>query len=220
MRILIAEDDDTSRLVLETTLRKWGYEVLPTADGEEAWRQLQGEDPPQLAVLDWMMPNLDGVALCRRIRSVPDLSSTYIIMLTARDTADDMAEALNAGADDYVSKPPNRKELRARLEVGVRVVELRYALAQRVEELERALAREKRLEGLLPICSYCKKIRDDRNYWQQVERFIEEHSEAAFSHSICPDCYRDIVQPQLDALAESAPEPDGPDTAELPRPPS
>jgi hypothetical protein len=99
-----------------------------------------------------------------------------------------------------VTKPFNREELRARVQGGARVVELQRSLAERVEELEQALARVKQLQGLLPICSYCKKIRDDRNYWQQVEAYIGEHSEAVFSHGICPDCFDKFVKPELNKV--------------------
>jgi|APSaa5957512576_1039674.scaffolds.fasta_scaffold21536_1 phosphoserine phosphatase RsbU/P len=202
MQILIAEDEAASRLVLEKTLKSWDYDVVSTVDGNEAWEVLRGEDSPQLAILDWMMPNMDGVEVCRLVRSEPSLQNLYLIMLTALDTADNIVEALDAGANDYIAKPFDRKELQARIRVGVRVVELQNALAQRVRELEDSIAREKRLQELVPICSYCKNIRDDQNYWQRVERYIEEHTGAAFSHSICPDCYEKIVQPELDAFSE------------------
>ena len=202
MQILIAEDEAASRLVLEKTLKSWDYDVVSTVDGNEAWEVLRGEDSPQLAILDWMMPNMDGVEVCRLVRSEPSLQNLYLIMQTALDTADNIVEALDAGANDYIAKPFDRKELQARIRVGVRVVELQNALAQRVRELEDSIAREKRLQELVPICSYCKNIRDDQNYWQRVERYIEEHTGAAFSHSICPDCYEKIVQPELDAFSE------------------
>jgi len=202
MKILIAEDEAASRLVLETTLKRWNYDVVSTVDGNEAWDALKEDDAPQLAILDWMMPNMDGVEVCRLVRSEPRLQNLYLIMLTALDTADNIVEALDAGANDYIAKPFDHKELRARIRVGMRVVELQNALAERVRELEDSIAREKRLQGLVPICSYCKNIRDDQNYWQRVERYIEEHTGAAFSHSICPDCYEKIVQPELDAFAE------------------
>lgn len=200
MRILIAEDDIVSRRVLETTLRKWGHEPVIATDGAVAWSVLRGEDAPPLAVLDWMMPGVDGVELCRRLREAG--RATYVILLTAKGGSDNMVTGLDAGADDYVVKPFNRDELRARVAVGARVVELQQSLAARVRELEGALASVKRLEGLLPICSYCKSIRsrEDGNYWQRVECYIAEHSEAQFSHGICPDCYEQRVRPQLESL--------------------
>ena len=121
-------------------------------------------------------------------------------MLTTRDTKDDIAEALQAGADDYLNKPFDRKEMQARIQVGKRVLDLQIALADRVRALEASIKREKRLQGLLPICSYSKKIRDDQNYRQQVERYVETRADVAFSHSICPECYETKVKPELEAF--------------------
>jgi len=198
MKILVAEDQLVSRHVLVGNLRKWGYDVTAVEDGTRAWEALQAEDAPQLAVLDWSMPGMDGIEICRRIRQRP--RPTYLILLTARRGQADKIQGLQSGADDYITKPFNHEELRARVQVGFRVLELQVALAQRVRELEEALSRVKQLQGLLPICSYCKKIRNDRNYWQQVEGYISDHSEAQFSHGICPDCYAQFVQPELDRL--------------------
>jgi len=197
MRILIAEDDLVSRRVLETTLIKGGHEVVVTCDGAEAWEALRREDAPSLVVLDWMMPGLDGVEVCQRIRQMGSPTPPYILLLTAKVNKADIVLGLNAGADDYITKPFDRYELHARIHVGARVVQLRKRLAERVKELEDAFAQIKQLQGILPICSYCKNIRDDRNYWQRVENYISEHSEAKFSHSICPDCYESVVQSQL-----------------------
>ena len=203
MRILIAEDDATSRLLLENTLGQWGYDVTVTKDGDEAWDVLQSEEAPNLAVLDWMMPRTDGIDVCRRARDLEKLQHLYIIMLTTRDTQEDLAEALEAGADDYINKPFNRKELQARINVGIRMLNLQMTLSKRVQELEESIQRERQLEGLLPICSYCKKIRDDNNYWSQVERYIENRTDVAFSHSICPECYESVVKPEIAALKSS-----------------
>ncbi len=200
MKALIAEDEAVSRRMLEVTLRKWGYDVVVASDGAEAWRLLQGEDAPELAILDWMMPGMDGLELCREIRRRLQTLPTYIILLTARQSKDDIVQGLEGGADDYIAKPFDQEELRARVQGGVRVVELQRSLAARVGELEEALARVKHLQGLLPMCSYCKKIRDDQNYWQQVESYISGHSEAQFSHGICPNCYDKFVKPQLKKL--------------------
>lgn len=200
MKVLIAEDDMVSRRLLEATLIKWGYEVVVTGDGSAAWEVLNSDDPPPLAILDWMMPGLDGIQVCRKVRRTPTSTPPYLILLTAKGRREDIVTGLQAGANDFVTKPFDREELRARVQVGVRIVELQQSLADRVKALEEALARVKQLQGLLPICSYCKKIRDDRNYWQQVENYISEHSEAQFSHSICPDCYERRVKPELDQL--------------------
>jgi DNA-binding response OmpR family regulator len=200
MKVLIAEDDTVSRRLLEATLIRWGYEVVVASDGVEAWEALQSDGAPSLAILDWMMPGLDGLEVCRRIRKMPSSTPPYLILLTAKGGREDLVTGLEAGANDYVTKPFNREELRARVQVGVRMVELQQHLADRVRALEEALARVTQLQGLLPICSYCKKIRDDQNYWQQVESYIAEHSQAQFSHSICPDCYEKLVKPELDHL--------------------
>ncbi len=200
MRVLIAEDDPVSRRVLEKLLIKWGYEVVLTARGDEAWEIVQGADAPHLLILDWMMPGVGGVDLCRRIRAAGRPFPAQIILLTARAGKEDIVEGLEAGADDYLTKPFNQAELQARIKGGVRLLELQLDLAHRVKDLQEALASVKLLRGLLPICSYCKRIRDDMNYWQQVEKYISEHSEVLFSHGICPECYERFVQPQLSNL--------------------
>lgn len=197
MRVLIAEDDPVFGRVLEASLVKWGHDVIAVSDGTEAWRVLQGEDPPQLAILDWLLPGMDGVAVCQRMRERADADPAYIILVSVKDRAQDIVTGLQAGADDYITKPAAPEELRARVQVGVRMLRLQSALADRVRELEDALSQVKQLQGLLPICSYCKKIRDDQNYWQQVEDYVSEHSEVRFTHSICPKCYEKTVKPML-----------------------
>jgi len=198
MEVLIADDDVICRRMLQVCLTQWGFESVVATDGAEAWRILEGRDPPRLAILDWMMPVMDGVELCRKVRQAHRARPAYLILLTARGGNESVVRGLVAGADDYVTKPFSRDELHARLRVGVRVVELQTSLADRVSELERALASVKVLQGLLPICSYCKKIRNDKNYWQQVESYITEHSEVQFSHGICPACYEKLVKPELE----------------------
>ena len=205
MRILIAEDEPVSRRLLEATLHKWGYDVVVTADGRSALRELEAADAPRLAILDWMMPEVDGVEVCRRIRAAPRLVSTYIILLTAKVGTESTVAGLDGGADDYITKPFDHLELRSRLQVGRRMLDLQRNLADRVHELEEALGQVKTLQGLLPICCYCKKIRDDHNYWQQVEGYIAACSAVNFSHAICPDCWHTEVAPQLQPAKENNP---------------
>lgn len=200
MRILMAEDERISRHLLEKTLRTWGHEVVVARDGNEAWRALQETESPPMAILDWMMPGIDGVELCRRVRQTPTVPPVYIILLTAKGAKSDIVEGLVAGANDYITKPFDRAELQARVQVGVTVVELQQKLAARVIELEEALAHIKVLQGILPMCSYCKHVRNDENYWQSVECYISEHSDAKFSHSICPNCYETVLKPQLQKM--------------------
>lgn len=197
MRILIADDDNVSRLELEALLTRRGHEVVAVSDGTEAWRILQSEESPRLAILDWLMDEVDGVDVCRWVRERPKLQNVYLILLTSRGDKPHIVAGLQAGANDYVTKPFDPDELLARIRVGAEMIRLQAELVARVRELEDALTREKHLQGLLPICSYCKCIRDDKDYWQQVETYIGSHSDAEFSHGVCPTCWEKVVKPQL-----------------------
>lgn len=187
MKILIAEDEKTSRKILEKMLTKAGHDVGAFEDGLKALASTQKEAPDML-ITDWMMPDLDGLELCRRVRALNLSSYVYIILLTALTEKERITQGLDAGADDYITKPFDRTELLARVRAGERVIQLEKSLRQKNKELSEALAQVKQLKGLLPICMYCKKIRNDENYWQQVEEYLVEHTEADFSHSICPEC--------------------------------
>jgi len=140
MKILVAEDNVFYGIMLETTLRGWGYEVIAARDGEEAWRVLGSNDPPPLAIVDWMMPGVDGLELCRRVRAAAQVQPTYIILLTVKGGKENVVTGLKAGADDYISKPFDIEELRTRIQTGKRIVELQANLAARVKELEFALS--------------------------------------------------------------------------------
>jgi len=190
MRVLIAEDDVTSHRILRAVLNRWGYEVVSTRNGRQAWQALQDAGSPRLAILDWMMPEMDGVEIVRKIRKRSESKTMYVILLTAKDRREDIVSGLEAGADDCIIKPFDREELRARVQVGRRVVELQGALEERIRELQDALDQIKTLKGLIPMCASCKKIRDDEGYWQQVETYIMERSGAEFSHGLCPDCLK------------------------------
>jgi phosphoserine phosphatase RsbU/P len=202
-RVLLADDDPVFCMITKKALTDWGYEVDVYHDGSRAWCAAQAEDAPHLFVLDWMMPGLDGEELCRRIRAARKSSPTYILMLTGRGAKADIVAGLRAGADDYLQKPADREELHARFRNAERIVELQLSLAKRIRELEGALEKVKQLQRLLPICAYCKKVRRDNNYWQQVEAYLSSFVDVRFSHGICPDCYDRIVEPQLRELEES-----------------
>lgn len=188
MRILIAEDDPVSCRILEGTLTAWGYDVSIATNGRMAWDLLRRADSPPLAILDIMMPEMDGCEVCRKVRQASSAIPPYLILLTAMSAKDDVVKGIRSGANDYLTKPFHREELKVRVEVGVQMLELQRVLADRVKELEEALSQVKQLQGLLPICSYCKKVRDDQNYWQRVESYISDRLDVQFTHGICPNC--------------------------------
>lgn len=193
MKILAVEDDLVARKILVQALHRLGHEVAEASDGVEALRVLQTE-PVRVIVSDWLMPSMDGLEFCRRIRARINAEYTYFILLTSR-TADhaNQREAIEAGVDDFLTKPLDLQELWMRLRVAERI--LRYA------------TQVQQLEAFLPICSYCKKVRDDHNYWQQIEAYINQRTGSEFSHSICPDCYQRVIVPELERLKGVPPKP-------------
>src|SRR5436190_10338442 len=204
MQVLIAEDDRVTGEILARTLQRWNYTTTVVGNGTQAWEHLRATDAPTLAILDWMMPGMDGPDVCQRVRAELPLANMYLLLVTARETRGDIIAGLTAGADDYIVKPFDPGELRARVAVGIRVLSLQQKLAERVAELETALSNVKQLRGLLPICSYCKRIRGDDQYWQQVEGYISEHSDAQFSHGICPSCFEALAA-ELDDVTGNDP---------------
>jgi DNA-binding response OmpR family regulator len=188
MKILIADDDVVLRHSLKVHLERWSYEVQECADGRQAWKAMQGPSAPSVAVIDWNMPGMDGPTICQELREMPALSAMYVILLTSNKEQKDVVAGLESGADDYIVKPFDWNELRARLRIGARIVGLQQVLAARVSDLQVALANVRQLSGMLPICAYCKRVRDDKDYWQQIEQYVGDHSQAEFSHGICPEC--------------------------------
>jgi DNA-binding response OmpR family regulator len=206
MQVIIAEDDRVTGEILSRTLQRWNYSTVLVDDGAKAWERLRTATEPTLAILDWMMPGMDGPDVCRRVRQDLPFANMYLLLVTAREARGDVVAGLDAGADDYIIKPFDPEELRARVAVGIRVLSLQQKLAERVDELQAALSNVKQLHGLLPICSYCKRIRGDDQYWQQVEGYIAEHSHAQFSHGICPACYV-TVSAEIDELTRNRSKP-------------
>ncbi len=173
MKILIADDDPVSRKVLGTAIRDLGHEIVYAEEGEDAWYGYCNESP-RIVVTDWMMPKLDGPGLCRKIRADHRLRYTYIIMLTALSGRDRFLEGMNAGADDFLTKPVDIDVLRARIRVAERVLRLQSEASE--------------LEGLLPICTYCKRIRDGGDEWRPIDEYVAARTETSFAHDLCPQC--------------------------------
>lgn len=188
LRVLIADDDPIARRFLERAVSRAGYEAAVVSAGDEAWRVLSAEDGPSVAVLDWMMPGLTGIEVCEKVRAAGLRIPPYLIVLTSRGATDDVVRALRAGADDHITKPFEIEELRARLAVGVRIVTLQRQLADRILALEDALAHVQQLQGLIPICAWCRQVRSDGDFWEQVESYLARRSGLQFSHAICPTC--------------------------------
>lgn len=147
--VIVAEDDPVSRELVRTLLEKWGYRVIVTSDGREAMEAIRAQTAPALAVLDWMMPGMDGLQICRRVREANKV--LYIILLTARGGKERLIEGLEAGADDYLMKPFDKEELRARLQVGARIIALHMTLAARIQQLEAASSEIRSLKLQLPL---------------------------------------------------------------------
>jgi len=203
MKVLIAEDDPVSRRLLEATLTQMGHDAVCTENGRQALEILQTDDRPRLAILDWMMPVMDGVEVCRRVRQQSSVEGyLYVIFLTAKGQKTDIVAGLEAGADDYLTKPFDPDELRSRLEVGRRILQLESELATKVDELQQALSHVKQLQGLLPICMHCKNIRDDKDTWHRLESYIEQHTEAMFTHSLCDACLQKHYPKHMKAIEQ------------------
>jgi len=182
MVILLAEDDLVTRRTLAAVLSAEGHAITEVEDGSQAWGLWQ-LSAPRVVVADWLMPQMDGLELCRKIRATPGRPYTYFILQTVRHGQESYLEAMDAEVDDFITKPVRTHELNARLRVAERILGLR-------EEL---LA----LEGLLSVCSYCKRIRSADSGWGTLERYIEQHSKAEFTHGVCPECYEKHLKPQM-----------------------
>lgn len=188
MKVLIAEDDLTSRIMLQTVLNKWGYEVTGVSDGEEAWNFLQTTDAPQLLVLDWIMPRIDGFTLCRRLRAKDGTEPLYILLVTSKGEPNDIVRGLEAGADDYVTKPYDLEELRARIGAGQRVLELLHEVA-----------RHQKLQGVLEMAgAVCHEL-------NQPLHIVSGYSEMLLIDLDSNDPQAEIlrvIKSQVDRIAE------------------
>lgn len=199
-RVLIAEDHASARTALKSLLEWKGFAVTTAADGKAALKALTAKDAPSIALLDWEMPGMSGLDVCRAVRSESEGQYRYLIVITAREGEEDISQAMAAGADDFVRKPFGVPEVIARIRNGQRTLELERTLATRITELEQALESGRQLKRLLPICSYCKSIRDDSDYWHEVETYIHDHTGADFTHGACPACMEKVRREEFGKL--------------------
>jgi phosphoserine phosphatase RsbU/P len=189
MKIIIAEDDAVATKILQRALESFGHQVIATSNGIEAWEAFDRE-PVRLIVSDWLMPELDGLGLCQKVRERKKTLYTYFILLTSQETRPENYDlATEAGVDDFLTKPLDRPTIRMRLRVAERILRFTTEIHQ--------------LKDLIPICAYCRKIRNDDNYWQLVEVYIGEQTGSNFTHGICPTCSKSL----LDQLKETPPSP-------------
>jgi len=200
VKIIVADDVRMNRSLLLALLEAEGHQIVEARNGAEALAEIKKMKEPFVGLIDWEMPELEGPEVCRQARLLADAPPMFLLLVTVRDRKEDIVAGLKAGANDYIIKPYHKEELLARVKIGVQMVELQQSLLDRVQELSDALARVKTLSGLLPICGYCKKIRNDRDYWQQVEEYIGKHADVKFSHSICPECFEVHLRPQLEEM--------------------
>ncbi len=174
MKILVADDDRTTLTLASGILENMGYEVVKCADGTTARDALSWTHPPKIALLDWMTPGATGIEVTRQLRESYSLIECYIILLTGKSLETDIISGLAAGANDYIVKPFRRGELEARINVAATTMKLRDEV--------------KTLRGLLPICAWCKSIRNDESLWESIEQYLRKHSDLKFTHGLCKSC--------------------------------
>ena len=186
-KILIAEDETIAQKALQTLLERLGHEVVVASHGEQAW-EIYNREPVSIIISDWMMPKLDGLGLCQKVRARPETAYTYFILLTAKTSKENYYEAMTAQVDDFLAKPLDQDELTIRLWVANRILDY--------------TARIRQLEEILPVCSYCKKVRDEKNSWHSLDQYLTREGHTSFSHGICPACYQTHAEPALAKLKQ------------------
>ncbi len=191
MNVLIAEDEYTTRLMVQVSLENWGYSVTSVADGKAAWEKVKKDDAIDVAILDWEMPEIDGVELCKRIKNLQRSNPVYVILLTGRDSQNDILCGFDAGADDYMTKPFNDDELRARVRVAKRLVTIQSSLSQSVDELRTALDMVEALQGSIPVCTSCLQIEGENGTWATLKTSVREAFDLRFTPEICPSCAKE-----------------------------
>ena len=192
MKILVAEDNNVVKSLINNLLTQWGYVYDSVSNGKEALDIVSKYTLPFIALLDWMMPELDGLEVCKTIRTIHLTTPFFIILLTARNEKQDIVTGFKAGIDDYIIKPFDKDELMARIKVGERIIDLQQRLHERILKLEEAITHIKTLQGILPVCSSCHRIRNDQESWERIDKYISDHSDAQLSHTVCPECLKKL----------------------------
>lgn len=183
MKILIVEDDGVLRELLERELGRQGHSCQGAPDGRQAFEMFSCE-PAEVVVSDWSMPGMSGLELCEAIRQSRTRDYIYFILVTSHSSRQNYLEAMERGVDDFLSKPVKAEDLNQRLRVAERILTFNRQIGK--------------LKELLPICMYCKKIRHDGDYWQQIESYIHQQTGSDFTHGVCPDCYQKEIVPQIE----------------------
>lgn len=182
MKILAVDDDAMSRKLLSRVLKRLGHEVAEAEDGASALAKFTKE-PVQLVVTDWMMPGMTGLELTKRLRANTRAPYAYVVVLTSVEGRQNWLKAMEAGVDDFLAKPVDPEMLRARLSVAERILRL--------------MAHNQTLARFIPICMYCKKARTDRDFWLDLDRYLDESGDAKLSHGVCPPCQAKHVEPMI-----------------------
>ena len=192
LSVMVVDDDPDVLFATVRVITSMGYRVIAAASGQECKTSLR-KAVPDLILLDVVLPDMNGIDLCRDLKNDPAFKGVFIVLTSGMKTSSlDQADGLEFGADGYIARPISNRELKARIHAMVRILLSEREQSRLITELQDALSRVKRLSGLLPFCSYCKKIRDDRGYWNQIEEYIQENSDAELGESICPACARNF----------------------------
>lgn len=188
IRILVVDDDPDILFATIRLLKKEGYQLIGAETGTECLEKAATECP-DLILLDVELPDILGTEVCSQLRNNPDHLKIYIMMMSGRRTSShDQADGLDSGADGYIARPVSNRELLSRIKLMVRLIRAERKNDTYIAELEEAVEKIKVLSGIIPICMHCKQIRDDKGYWNQLEKFISQNSDATFSHGICDPC--------------------------------
>ncbi|MDT8377585.1 MAG: response regulator [Desulfotignum sp.] len=201
IKILIVDDDPDVLFATARLVKKAGYKVMEATTGEAAIKTAR-DRKPDIILLDVVLPDIMGTDVCRQIKADPRTRGGYVILISGMKTgSDQQADGLDAGADGYIARPVSNRELIARIDVMVRILTAERKRDQVIEELRQALTKIRQLSALLPICMYCKKIRDDKGYWRELQAYIQENTDTVFSHGICRECAQKNY-PELDLYAK------------------